>query len=247
MKTRTLATVAILTLAGVAPLHAELKYTLRMDVKKSTAKPSAPADPGLAGLGVMVTDMLLPGGSVELGVTTGERGTRIEPNKGFAGMPAGTVVLVRPDGSITGFDPAAKTFWRSPAPDAGGGIQAKTRRTGEISSVSGERVERVTFQMTLPLGSSGKTPPITLEGEAWVAERFKKYSASKYSGLTGALALFQLADLGLSMRQVIRGQILGDREIEALVSKVAEEPVAPSLFDVPAGFKEVPGPGKIGG
>ena len=247
MKIRTLATVAILTLAGVAPLHAELKYTLRMEVKKSTAKPAATADPALAGLGMMVVDMLLPGGSVELAVITGERGTRIEPSKAFAGLPAGSVVLVRPDGSIVGFDPATKTFWKSPPPDAGG-FQAKTRRTGEFSTLAGERVERVSFQINLPLGSAVKTTsPITLEGDAWVAERFKKYSSAKFSGMTGALSLFQLADLGLSLRQVIRGQILGDREIEALVSKVAEEAVAASLFDVPAGFKEVPGPGKIGG
>jgi hypothetical protein len=246
MRRRTLAAVVTLIMAGLAPLHAELKYTLRMDVKKSTAAKPGKPDPALAGLGTMVVEMLLPGGSVELGVITGERGTRIEPNKAFSGLPAGSVVLVRPDGSIVGFDPAARTFWKSPAPDAGG-IQARTRRTGEFSTLLGERVERVTFQIDVPLGGSGKAPPIALEGEAWVAERFKKYSAAKFSGMTGALALFQLADLGLSMRQLVRGQILGDREIEAIVSKVAEEAVAASLFDVPAGFKEVPGPGKIGG
>ena len=246
MKARVL-TAAILIAIGAAPLHAELKYTLRMDVKKSTAPKPAKPDPNLAALGVLVVDMILPGGSVELNVLTGERGTRLEANKSLAGVPAGAAVLVRPDGSMIGIDPTSKTYWRMPASETGA-ISAKTRRTGDFSTVGGERVERVTFQFDLPLGGAVKTPsPIVLDGEAWVAERFKKYTSAKFSGMTGALSLFQLADLGLSMRQVIRGSIFGEREIEVMVSNVSEAPAAASLFEVPAGFKEVAGPGKIGG
>lgn len=245
MMRRVIALAVFVAFAAV-PLRAELKYTVRMEVKKTATAPAAPVDPSVAAVGSMVIEMMLPGGSIELTVLSGERGTRIEANKPLAGLPAGAVVLQRPDGSVVGFDPASKTFWKSPAPETGG-IQAKTRRTGDYSTVNGERVERVSFQITLPLGEALKTaPPLTIEGDAWVAERFKQYTTAKSSRALGALSLFQLADLGLSMRQVMRSPMFGAQEIESTVTKVAEEAAPASAFDVPAGFKEVSGPGKTG-
>lgn len=238
---------ALVIVSATATANAELKYTLRMELKKSAT--ATPADPALAGLGGVVTEMILPGGSMELSVVAGEQGVRIESNKPMAGLPPGAYMLQRPDGSMLGVDPTTKTFWKSPSADVGG-IQAKTTRTGEFSNVGGERVERVSFQIELPMGgpsTASGVAPLVIEGDAWVADRFKKYTAAGGKRAQGALALFQLADLGLSMRQVMRSRIFGGQEIEAVVSNVSEAPAPASLFAVPAGFKEVPGPGRIGG
>ena len=240
--------VALFVAASAASVQAELKYTLKMSVKTS-AGPSQPADPTLASIGGIVMEMIVPGGSSEITVLSGERGTRLEASKGLVGLPQGAVVLQRPDGSIVGIDHASKTFWKSGSADIAG-IQATNKRTGEFSTVAGERVERVTFRIELPLGDALKAsglPPIVIDGDAWVAERFRKYTVIKGAKAPGALGLIQLAELGLSMRQVMRSRMFGDKEIESVVTNVSEDPAPASMFEIPAGYKEVPGPGKIGG
>ena len=241
---RKLIAVALFVAASAASLQAELRYTLRMQLKPSTVPAAAP-DPNLAAIGGLVMEMIVPGGSSEITVITGERGTRIEANKGLIGMPKGGVMLQRPDGSIVGIDHASKTYWKSGVPDMAG-IQATSKRTGEVSTMAGEKVERVTFRIELPLGEAMKSiSPIVIEGDAWVAERFKKYTVVK-GVKPGALGLFQLADLGLSLRQIMRSRMFGDKEIESVATDVREDPAPASLFEIPAGYKEVPGPGKIG-
>src|SRR5688572_2243711 len=94
----------------VAPLSAELKYTVRMELKKSATP--AQADPRMEMLGGVVTQMMVPGGSVESTFTIGDRGTRVEWNKPMPGIPAGGVMLQQPDGSAVVIDPAAKTFYK---------------------------------------------------------------------------------------------------------------------------------------
>ena len=228
-----------------ASVQAELKYTMRMQLKPSTA-PAATADPSLTAIGGLVMDMIVPGGSSEITVLMGDRGTRLEASKGLAGMPQGAVVLQRPDGSIVGIDHASKTYWKSASADLAG-IKATTKRTGEYSTIGAEKVERVTFRIELPLGEAMKSiSPIVIDGDAWVAERFKQYTATKTGKAPGALGLFQLADLGLSLRQVMRSRMFGDKEIESLVSNISEDAAPASLFEIPPGYKEVAGPGKIG-
>ena len=88
---------AAIALVAVAPLSAELKYTVRMELKKSATPAST--DPMMSMIGGVVTQMMVPGGSVESTFTVGDRGIRIEWNKAMPGIPAGSVMLQKPDGT----------------------------------------------------------------------------------------------------------------------------------------------------
>jgi len=53
---------------------------------------------------------------------------------------------------------------------------------------------------------------------------------------------------GFVMRQILRGSMFGDQEVEMVVTKIAEAPDSKDGWTVPAGFKEVPAPaGRVGG
>jgi hypothetical protein len=153
------------------------------------------------------------------------------------GLPASGAVLQRPDGAVVGIDRDAKTYWVSPPVDAAG-IQAKTQRTGEFSTIRGERVERITFRIDLQVGPATEgTQRLAIEGEAWVAERLKKYLVK--GAAPGGLGALQLADLGLSLRQILRSPMFAGREIEADVVALEEQNSPASMFEIPADYKEV--------
>ena len=241
------ALVAILLCAACGtPAPTELSYTLRMDVRDGPIA-ATPVDPALAAMGAEVLEMMVPGGSVVINVITGPRGTRLGVSKAISGLPAGAMMLHRPDGSIVTLDPASRTYWKSPSADTGGG-QANTKPTGSFTTLNDERVERVTFRMGFPSvdGANPASAQAVVEGEAWIASRFKKYTAVRSAAPAGGLGLFQLADLGLSMRQIMRSPMFSGREIEANVIRLREERADASLFEIPAGYKEVGMPAASG-
>ena len=93
----TLAVAAALT----APLRAELKYTMRMEVHKSTVPPRGEPDPIMAMLSAMVANALLPSGPVEMSLTWNEdvelRGsvlTTTEERSTSSTHPPGTATVV---------------------------------------------------------------------------------------------------------------------------------------------------------
>lgn len=239
----------------VAPLSAELKYTVRMELKKSATP--AQADPRMEMLGGVVTQMMVPGGSVESTFTIGDRGTRVEWNKPMPGIPAGGVMLQQPDGSAVVIDPAAKTFYKLAVDQLAqlqAGIKVTLTKTAETAVIAGKKTEKYTFKITMPLPgiTPGQAPAgipaeIALEGDAFIAPEYKAFTAktAKLAGL-GGFGLERLAAEGLSMRQVLRSALFGGQELESTVTTVAEVTVPASQFAVPAGFKEVPPPG-IGG
>ena len=238
---------AIVVALSVVHLSAELKYTMRMQLKPASA-PAGAGNEALAAIGAQVIEMMVPGGSADMTVLTGDRGTRVEANKARVGMPLGSVMLQRPDGSIVVLVPAARTYWKVGAADMGA-IKATTKRTGEYSTISGERVERVTFRFEVPIGAdatSAGVPPIAIEGDAWIAEKYRRYTAVTAKTAPG-LGLAELAQMGLSIRQVMRSPIFGDKEIESVVTRIVEEAAPAALFQVPADYKEVPAPGRSGG
>ena len=244
---KAMALVAILLSAACGtPAATDLSYTLRMDVRDG-AVPATPVDPALEAIGARVLEMMVPGGSVVINVITGPRGTRLGVSKAMSGLPAGSMMLQRPDGSIVGIDPASQTYWKSPPADTGG-IQANTHPTGSFTTLNDERVERVTFRMDFPAleDANPASPQVVIEGEAWIASRFKKYTAVRGAVPATGLGLFQLADLGLSMRQIMRSPMFSGREIEATVTRVSETRADASLFEIPAGYREVAMPGASG-
>ena len=247
---------AVLVLAVAAPASAELKFTTRMQLRDS-ATPAAPTDDAMLALfGSRLADAMLPGGSLEMTTVIGDRGIRVEWNKALPGIPAGAVMLSRPDGAVVMLMPADKTFWKLSAADVRAMMQGDaptvmTKKTGEFSEIQGVRCERVTFDMTVPIPvpAGAQTPPgvpaeLTMTGESCVAEQYHKYGLlmAKVPGLS-ALGGETLSQAGLPMRQVTRGAMFGAKEIESLITAIAEAPAPASLFEVPAGFKEVPAPG----
>ena len=245
MKIAAVVTALVCATACGTPAETGLKFTLRMDVK-SGAVPATPVDPTLSAIGTQVLETMVPGGSLVINVIAGQRGTRLGLSKAQDGLPPGTMVLQTPDGSIFGVAGSSRTYWKMTPADAGG-IQTSIQRTGAFSTLNGERVERVTFRLDVPAGSAATGAPslVVIEGEAWIAERFRKYTAEK-GAAPGGLALFQLADLGLSMRQILRSSMFSGQEIEATVISLAEEDVPAGFFEIPAGYTETTTAGASG-
>ena len=257
--------VAVLMLAGaiVAPLHAELKFTAKVEMRPSATPSLAPADPMMEMIGNMMAEMLVPAGGIEMTVVVGDKGSRVEYSKAYLMFPAGAVALVKPDGSMVILNPADKTFWKTSAADAalppGMTPKVTTKRTGEFTDIAGARSERVAVQISiaLPLPDGVQAPPgmpteLTMSGDLWTTDRYK--ASTKAAGLAmgglGSLGLDKILEGGLAMRSVIRSPLFPGREIETLITKIGEEAAPASLFDVPADYKEVPAPsgiGRIGG
>jgi hypothetical protein len=244
----------------VAPLKAELRYTMRIHAQPSTVPTAAPANPLVAMIGGVVTSTLAPDGGLELTITTGEKGTRVDYPRAYTIIPAGGATLLRPDGSMVVLDPAKRTYWRMAKPDfaALGGVTplVTITRTGTSEEIAGVRAERATFEIRMPLpvppGAAlpeGIPTDIRMSGEAWVAPQYKKYSMLS-AGLLGGINAFgaeTLAAEGLMMRSVLRGELLGNQEVESVITTIAETPVPASLFDIPAGYAEVSSPSGLPG
>lgn len=248
---RTVLAVTLLTGALVAPLDAELRYTMKIESQKSTEPLTTPPSPLMAMLGGMVAGTMAPAGGLEITVTMGERGSRVEYDKAYTIVPAGGVTLVRPDGSMLVIDPAAKTFWKIAKPDLSAiKPEVTVTRTGQRAMMAGVDSERVTIAITVPLpvppGTQlppGIPPRFQVNGEAWIADKYKDY-ARMSAGLSGmmALGLEKLAGEGLPMKSVIRGEMFGDQQIESTITSIAEVAVPAGTFDVPADYKEVAAP-----
>jgi hypothetical protein len=253
----TLAVAAALT----APLRAELKYTMRMEVHKSTVPPRGEPDPIMAMLSAMVANALLPSGPVEMSVLVGPKGVRTEYLQAYTVMPAGTVTLVRPDGSMVVMNPIEKSYWKMAKPELGmilPGLtpQVTTKKTGTTAAVAGLPAEQVDIEVKIPLpaGATASLPAgfpteFVLSGEMWVTTQFKDYAKQAASAVTGvaSLGLDKIVSEGLLLRSVIRGALFGDQELESIVTKIGEEAADAALFEIPEGYKEVPPPAGIGG
>lgn len=252
-----------------APLSAELKITSKMVARQV---PGAPAgnDMMAAMVGPMIEQMYGGTEGVTMTVTMHEDGRlRTDYVGSFAGMPAGSAVVMRPDGTSVGFDPKARTWWKIDNPMSNPQAAAMlaqikpevtTKRTGEFATIAGFKAEKVTMTMVMPIPmppEAAQLPPevqamipkeIRIDGETWVAPAYAKYTKT----MTKVLAQGPFADIGLekmlgdlqgiSVRQVMRMSMLAGWELETLVSQVVEEDVADSVFEVPAGFKEIPMP-----
>lgn len=263
-----LAAVAVFAFC-TAPLGAELKVTSRMSARAVEGAPAG-NDMMAAMVGPMIKQMYGGADGVETVVTMNEDGRmRTDYAGAFAGMPAGAAVIMRVDGTSVGIDATAKTWWKmadlASNPDAAAMLaqmkpEVQTKRTGEFATVAGLKAERVTMVMRMPIPmppGADQLPPemlamipseIRVDGDMWVAPAHAKYTKSMVKALAqGPMAGLGidkfLGDLqGLTVRQVTRMSMLAGYELETLVSKVVEEDVPDSVFDVPAGFKEIPMP-----
>ncbi len=251
---------ALLVASASASLSAELKYTVRMEMKKSAAPSPLPANALLAMMGDGLSKQMLPEGPTDIVYTIGERGTRVELTKAAMGQPGGSITLSMPDGTLAILNPKDQTYWKSTMQSAASALQAAgitpqatAKRTGEFDSVAGTRCERVLFdiRIDLPIPESARAslPPgfpasLSMAGESCITtDRYQKYAELGAKGKTAdflsALGLDKLIQGGIVLRQVLR---LSDQELEAVVTSIVEEDVPASQFAIPAGYKEVPAP-----
>jgi hypothetical protein len=240
------------------PLHAELKYTLHLEMKKVDGPP--PSNPMLAMMGDALGQQLLPDGPADIVYTLGEKGVRAEFQKTALGQPAGTVTLSMPDGTLIVMNPKEQTYWKTSLDLAAAAIQAAglkpeatAKQTGESAVVAGVSCERVLvdikIDLPIPEAMRASLPPgfpttLTMNGEnCLVTERFKEYAAlvtkTRAGDFIAAMGLDKMALNGIVLRQVLR---LSNVEMEGVVTSLVEEPVPASLFTVPPEYKEVPAP-----
>lgn len=259
----------VVFLACAAPLSAELKVSSKMQARQVPGAPAA-NDMLATMVGPMITQLYGGPEGVEMTITMHEDGRmRTDYVGSFAGMPAGSAVIVRADGTSVGFDAKARTWWKMVDPMSDPGIAAAmaqmkpevtTKRTGEFATIAGLKAERVAMTLTMPIPlppGADQIPPqmlamipkeIRAEGDTWVANAHEKYTKT----MTKVLAQGPMAGIGIdkllndlkgiTLRQVMRLSLLAGWELETLVSKVVDEDVPDSVFEVPAGFKEIPMP-----
>ncbi len=259
-------TLAVVLALCSAPLSAELKITNKMTARQVAG--AAPANDMMAAMvGPMIQQMFGGAEGVEMTVTMNEDGRmRVDYASSFSGMPAGAAVVTKADGSSVGFDAKARTWWKMPDPGSNPEAAAMlaqmkpevtTKRTGEFATVAGLKAERVTMVMRMaiprPPGTENLPPEMlamipsemTVDSEMWLANVHTKYTKAMAKVLTqGPMAGLGLEKMmgdltGLNVRNVSRMSMLSGYEIETVALKVVEEDVPDSVFDVPAGFKEI--------
>lgn len=256
---------AVLLVWLVAPLSADLKYTLLTTTRPHPASAMGGVFAGMA--------EQLPGagsgeGSAEAIYIVGKRGVRTEYVHAARGTPAGAVSLLRPGGQFIMLDPATQTYWQTTVAALRGQLEATHRqsglrpvsssgRTGEIATIAGLRAERVAFtwSVALPRPELPRDAPpdvremfadwpaaLTMEGEFWVAtDQYRSYAKA------ASEAAAALAPMGMDViptdRVVLRSTIRSfGIEVDAVVTSIAEEDVPAVLFEIPAGYREVPSP-----
>jgi hypothetical protein len=242
--------------ALAAPLRAELKYTMHLEAHKATVPVTV--DPLLGMAADMIIGMLLPNGPTDTVCTVGDRGVRMESNKPVAGVPEGGYILQKPDGSMFVVDPAKKTYWKLQVRDMSalfGSFDPKVtiKKTTETATIAGIKAEKVQVDVALPVPvppgvalPPGMPTEIIINQELWTTPQFEKYKGLM-SGVMKALGVSgfggKVTVEGFTLRQIMRGGPYGDQEIEMVITKIAEESVPASTFEIPADYKEVSGGG----
>ena len=240
-----------------APLRAELRYTMRMDMKKSDTAPAAP-NPMMAMMAEQMMKQMLPNGSSEMTYIIGEKGARMEFTQAAMGQAAGSVNIAKPDGTLYVLDPQNKTYWKGTIDAAAAQMKAAgiapevtANKTGHSDTIAGVKCDVITFEWKMPLPipeqARASLPPdfpseLKMNGDSCTTAEFGKYAAMVKRGSGGmmtAMGLDKVAQGGIIVRQTL--QMLG-YEMTSVVTKISEETVDQSLFDVPADYKEVPPP-----
>ena len=217
-------------------VHADLRYTTRVDVRRTASAAAEPVPGELAA----ALNTLMPPGETRIFV----RADAMRLEQAVGARP--TVVLIRPDGQFVLY-PDLQRYVRMPLP--GSPVlpdrtrAPSVRRSGEFATILGLRAERIFVSMALALPI---TPPagfpttMTLEGELWLSDAY----GAEAVGLRTLMGPVPIAPDGLEgmvLRQVLRNAQLG-YEIETQVTELVEGPVSAELFEIPAGYRPVEKP-----
>jgi hypothetical protein len=245
----------LLLVVGLAgPASAELTYTMRIEARKSSRPAAPPANPLMAMMGSLIVGAMAPPGGLEVVVTVGPRGTRVDYAQAYMIVPAGGATLMRVDGSMVVLDNVARTFWQTPKAEPAvtlSPVVTSRASGGETMTIAGVSADRRELEIRLPLPvpagtgmPEGLPAEMVLTGEVWVSSRYKEYGrmASSMIGAFGAIGFDKIVGDGFLMRSVLRGEVFGDQEVESRVTAIGESTVAASTFESPAGYAEVPVP-----
>jgi hypothetical protein len=251
--------IASLVAAGAlaVPLHADIRYTTRVQVRETQATESQAATPSSPVLGMLrkqMVDLIAPRGSTQIHVAANADAVRLEFPEGTAAIPKGGVLLIRTDGTSVVLDPTTRTYWKVTRGQSRAqsllSFEVPPVRTGETKRISGARAERVTFNGRLDLKLSDKPLPpdlvkdLRLEGEVWVTDRIRVPTGVTdiASPALRALGLQTIVGDGFVVRQVLRGPLLGNQEIETIVVDIDSKKIAPDQMRIPDTYKQVEPP-----
>lgn len=214
-------------------VYADVRYTTHVDVRRVEG-----SSPGKDSDIAAVMQMLMPPGDTVTFV--GTDAIRIEQSREGKTV----IILLRSDGQ-TILDPDARTYSR--APELGAVLKEATiqppptfRRTGDFALIHGIRAERL--EVTMPVMLPVIPPPgfptvLTMTGEVWLSDALKTYGP----GLQKALGLTARPPAGLEgmvLRQILRSAEFG-YEVESTVTELTEGPIAPAMFRIPDGYREI--------
>jgi hypothetical protein len=247
---------AVLACATPA-LAGELKYTMHIEAK---AAASGANDPMSQMAGGMISQMFPPGGIDQI-VTAGEKGMRSEQKQEFAGMKAGAVMLIKPDGTQYVLDPAAKTYYKMPVMPAEMAAMFKPKvgatKTGVFETIDGMKCERVTMNMTMPIPGidPSQLPPgmpaeLPIVFEMWLSDAVKLPAGAGGAAMSGLVKQFgldqlpELKKLGADPRLPVKTVLsLFGVDMVMTAKDIKTESAASDFFDIPKDYKEVPAPG----
>ena len=258
MNRRVLASIAFVGLS-VVTVRADLRYSMRVEVRETAQTVTLPDDPigdFLKKLQQGFLETVAPGGSLEMTFAATDKATRVEYNRAIPGLPKGNALLTMSDGTSVVLDKVERTYRKrsrtqaAVAKPSALAPQVTSRRTGEFSTVSGFRAERVTFtvQFDLPAEMRRTLPPgltaLTIDGELWITDEVEVPATA--IAITArsqrALGLESVVQKGFVVRQTLRGTLLGNREVTSLVSEIDSRPVPPELLRVPDDYRELQAP-----
>lgn len=251
---------ALLLLCSAAPVSPGLKYTMHVELKKLEPTAGQTVNPLISMIGDNMIKELLPGGAADLIYVIGEKGTRVEYMQAAMGQPAGTAALSLADGTMVGLNTKDQTFWRMTSVGAADAMKAAgvspdvtLTRTGQFLTMAGVRCERVTFdmKMDLPIPDAirASLPPdfpksLALAGETCLAsEPYQKYAEMaakrKVRDFMSELDMGKVLQGSLPMRHTLTFGLI---QLDQVITAIAEEEVPASMFEIPAGYKEIPVP-----
>jgi hypothetical protein len=240
-----------------APLRAELKVVTKLEIRQVPA--TEPANPFFAMMGNAMAQQMQQMNGTETTTTLGDGVIRTEMDKAIGGMPAGAITLMRADGTMVSINPVDKTYFKVAMPDVSSMVgtmkpTVAVKRTGEFSTLLGERVERVLLDLRMPIPipaeAAAQLPPgfpteVVVAIENWTAEAYKAYGTQmiKSNAAMTALGLADVADIGFALRQIVRTPMLAGYEMETTVLSLGQVTPPAGFFEVPEGYREVPPPG----
>lgn len=244
----------VLVLSAIVPLSAEVKYTMHMEARMAA---NAADDPMAQMAGPMMMQMF-PAGGIDQVVLAGEHGMRSEQKQAFATVKAGTITLMKPDGSMFMMDPASKTYWKQPAvPAEAAGMMAgmkpeiKIVKRGEFETINGMKAEHLVLSMTMAIPGvdpsqmpPGMSPNITMGYEVWMTDAVKmpKGASALAANMMKQFGMGDLKELN-DGRMLLKG-ILTTFGVEIVMTAAgfSNEAAAADLFEIPKDYKEVPSP-----